>query len=737
MTPPISTEASSSDGELNESPDTHLHGTRPARIYFAFIFVIAAVAILMLGLWLAQKRDTISSIVNTVTKEAIPTSVEKLELSKTLEIVRAEGDRALFGDDFSVRNEAYFNLTQLIRRKDVTDDVRSLELVQAVLALIEDKKKITRSELSGQWSILSTAINRYAKEISTSSFKSVAIELETIQGVLAADGSRLILVVLLIGGWHIFLLIIIYSFFVKSLNFIEKQINHIGDADWSKKALVSRIREMHSLQVAIQRLRTTMAENKIMHETIQNDMFLAQKNAEAKEDFLHSMSHEIKTPLSTITGMIHLLEKSSLNDKQRQYAQLMARSSTHLNDLVMRVLDVSRIEANKLRLEQLSFDIHSLLEEVFDITRPAIFKKQLRLDVSIDPNVPQILIGDKLRIQEIFINFLSNATKHTSVGSITTGIQLLQRVGNSVRLKIWVTDTGAGLSQNDLGLLFQKFSQGSQGNFGGSGLGLFIAKKLAELMQGTVGATTMKGSGSTFWAEIVLGIRDSEAPIVENVQSVATKHDSQMSVSTILDADSIAILKDIAWYARANYAHATHTWIKHEATLAIQLGEASTPIGDFLRAFKLQDAFELLLKLIPPTQWEALNPVGHKPRKPTILIIDDMPSNLDLLSFLLDDMANVMVAADSDNGIHILQTTPAVTLLLLDVTMPQKNGFDVLRELKDNGISPDTKVVMISASGNDMNRERARAGGATAFIDRGENPETIRSIIAATLAGKP
>jgi CheY-like chemotaxis protein len=353
------------------------------------------------------------------------------------------------------------------------------------------------------------------------------------------------------------------------------------------------------------------------------------------------------------------------------------------------------------------------------------------------PNVPHTLVGDKLRIQEILINFLSNATKHTSVGSITGGIQLIEKVGNAVRLKMWVTDTGVGLSQEDIGLLFQKFSQGSRGNFGGSGLGLSIAKKLAELMQGSVGATTMKGAGATFWAEIVLGIPDSAVPVIETTQTMATRHDPQMSVSTTLDADSIAILMDVAWYARANYAQATHTWIKHEAKLATQLGEAGTPIGDNMRAFKLQDAFELLQTTMPPTQWKPLHPAGHKPEKPDILIIDDTPSNLDLLSLLLDDMANIMVAANPDKGIHILQTTPAIALLLLDVTMPDKSGFDVLRELKTHSISPQTNIVMISASGNEVNKGRALADGATAFIDRSQNPETVRSIVAAALAGKP
>ena len=737
MTKPPTTEVSSGNGGPNETPSALLHGTRPARIYFAFIFVVAAFAIAMLGLWLAQSRDTISDIANTVTKESIPASVEKLELSKTLEIVRAEGDRALFGDDFSVRNEAYFTLTQLIRRKEVTEDARSLTFVQAVLSLVEAKENISRNELSGQWSILNTAINRYSKEISAASFQSVGLQLQTIQGVLAADSSRFILVVLLIAAWHVLLLFVFYSVFVKPLRFIEKQIRNIDNEDWSKKSLVSQISEMQTLQATIQRLRTTTADNKSMQEIIRREMIKTQKDADAKEDFLHSMSHEIKTPLSTITGMIHLLEKSSLDDKQRRYAQLMARSCAHLNDLVTRVLDISRIEANKLRLEQLPFDVDSMLEEVLDITQPAIVRKQLKLDVSVDPNVPHTLVGDKLRIQEILINFLSNATKHTSVGSITGGIQLIEKVGNAVRLKMWVTDTGVGLSQEDIGLLFQKFSQGSRGNFGGSGLGLSIAKKLAELMQGSVGATTIKGAGATFWAEIVLGIPDSALSVIETTQAMATRHDPQMSVSTTLDADSIAILKDVAWYARANYAQATHTWIKHEGKLATQLGEAGTPIGDFMRAFKLQDAFELLQTSMPPTQWEPLHPAGHKPNKPDILIIDDTPSNLDLLSLLLDDMANIMVTANPDKGIHILQTTSAIALLLLDVTMPNKSGFDVLRELKTNGISPQTKIVMISASGNEANKGRALADGATTFIDRSQNPEAVRSIVAAALAGKP
>lgn len=731
MTQPPSSDAAMDDSASHELALVQLRRTRPARFYFAFIFAIASFAIVALGLWLAQSRNVISGIVNTVTQASIPASVEKLELSKTLEIIRAEGDRALFGDDFSVRNEAYFTLTQLMQRKDVTEDARALALVQAAVTLVDDKHHITRGELSGQWSILNTAINRYSKEISATSFKSVAAELDTIQDVLKEDRSRFILVMLLIAIWHCILLFFIYSLFVKPLKFIENQIRHIEDEKWSKNGFNSRLRELQSLHLIIQRLRTSTADNKVMQMAIRADMLKTQKEADIKADFLNNMSHEIKTPLSTITGMIHLIEKSDLNDKQRRYAQLMARSCTHLNDLVTRILDISRIEANKLHLEHLPFELQTLLEEVVDIVQPAIIKKQLKLNVTIDSQVPHTWVGDKLRIKEIFINFLSNATKHTSIGSITTDIQVIEQLEDTVRLRIAVSDTGNGLSQEDFGLLFHKFSQGSRGQLGGSGLGLFITKKLAELMQGTVGATTMQGAGATFWAEIVVNTLDA---VADDAPHAVTRLAHATPPSACLDADALAILKEIAWYAHENRAMATHTWIKHEAQLARQLGEASTPIGDCMRAFKLQEACALLVKCLPTTQAQAMRAPDHAPHKPAILIIDDTPSNIDLLSLLLDDVAHMLVATDPDRGIQILRDTPAIALLILDITMPHKNGFDVLRELKTNHLLRDTKVVMISASESDVNKNRAIVEGAIAFIDRGQHPDKIHSTIEAILA---
>ncbi|MFN4324956.1 MAG: response regulator [Azonexus sp.] len=234
----------------------------------------------------------------------------------------------------------------------------------------------------------------------------------------------------------------------------------------------------------------------------------------AKSAFLANMSHEIRTPLTAITGMANLIRRGELSPAQREQLDKLEAASNHLLEVINAILDLSKIDAGHLALEAAPFQIETVLDNVTAMLYDRATAKGLRLTVTHGP-LPARVQGDQTRLQQALLNYAGNALKFTERGSIAIHAQVDEDLGDSILLRLSVSDTGIGIAPEAQAKLFNAFEQADSSTtrkYGGTGLGLAINRKLAELMGGTVGVTSTPGVGSTFW----LTARLAKAPPAES-----------------------------------------------------------------------------------------------------------------------------------------------------------------------------------------------------------------------------
>lgn len=315
-----------------------------------------------------------------------------------------------------------------------------------------------------------------------------------------------------------------------------KVILEYGINDYRTKTELDNVKLLSCLVAGLRNYRyRVQARQAALREEVASELH------EAKSLFFAQMSHDLRTPLNSILGFCQLLELSELGDEQLEQVRLIRDSGDHLLALVNDILDLSKGEAGKIELESIAFSLHSLVRDITTFLQPQV-PAGVQFQSHIEHDVPDLVLGDPVRVRQILYNLLSNALKFTQQGAVSLQVALLDDApaAGLNRIGITVTDTGPGIPQDRLPHLFSVYEQADASvsrSYGGTGLGLYISKQLAELMQGAIDVSSRLGKGSVFKVVICLPSARQEAPAT--VEPVATGVKQHFARVLVVDDDRV------------------------------------------------------------------------------------------------------------------------------------------------------------------------------------------------------